>query len=123
MKLSLLTWIAVVFLGGFAAIARFLVDGFVGSAFGRSFPLGTLVVNLSGAFALGLVSGFALTGNALILIGTATIGSYTTFSTWMLETDRLREEGEFLSAFANVAVSLLVGLGAVALGRTIGAHI
>jgi CrcB protein len=122
-KLSLLSWTAVVSLGGFAAIARFLVDGLVSSAFGRDLPLGTLVVNLTGAFALGLVAGVALTGNALILVGTATIGSYTTFSTWMLETHRLREDGEFLSAFANIVVSLLLGLGAIALGRTIGAHL
>ena len=118
--MTALTWIGVLTLGGAGALARFVLDTIVGSAFGRDFPLGTLSINVSGAFLLGLVSGLALTGNALILAGTATLGSYTTFSTWMLETHRLREEGEFAGAFANAADSLLVGIGAVALGRTIG---
>jgi CrcB protein len=64
----------------------------------------------------------ALTGDALLLVGTATLGSYTTFSTWMLETQRLTEDGELGPAVANVLVSLIVGLGAIALGRTLGAH-
>ena len=57
------------------------------------FPWGTLAVNISGAFALGLVAGLALHGDALLLAGTSLLGSYTTFSTWMLETYRLGEEG------------------------------
>jgi CrcB protein len=115
------TWVAVAVLGGVGAIARFVIDQVVSRALGRGFPVGTLAVNLTGAFLLGLLTGLALTGDALILAGTATLGSYTTFSTWMLETDRLREDGELAPAAANLAVSLIVGLGAVALGRTLGA--
>lgn len=123
MKLGLLTWIEVAALGGIGAIARFAIDAVIASAFGRGFPIGTLVVNLTGAVALGLVTGLALSGDSLILAGTATIGSYTTFSTWMLETHRLREEGEFGSAALNVVISVFAGLGAVALGRTLGVHL
>ena len=47
------TWIAVTLVGGAGAVARFVIDGEVGRRFGASFPLGTLVVNLSGAFLLG----------------------------------------------------------------------
>jgi CrcB protein len=117
-----LTWLAVLVLGGIGALARFVIDAIIAAAFGRDFPLGTLVINITGAFALGLVTGLALTGDAAVLAGTALLGSYTTFSTWMLETHRLREEGEFLRALANTLISLAFGIGAVALGRTIGAH-
>jgi len=115
-----LTWIEVAALGGLGAIARFLLDGLIGSATGRELPFGTFAVNISGSFALGLIDGLALHGNALLLAGTATIGSYTTFSTWMLESHRLGEDGEAAAAILNVVVSIAVGLGALALGHLIG---
>jgi CrcB protein len=121
--MSALTWAGVLALGGIGALARFVTDAIIANAFDRDFPLGTLFINITGAFALGLLTGLAVTGNALVLAGTATLGSYTTFSTWVLETHRLREEGEFGRAVANGLISLALGLGAVALGRTIGAHI
>jgi CrcB protein len=120
---SVLAWIGVALLGGTGAIARFLLDGFVGSRSPSSFPFGTFAVNISGAFLLGLVTGLALSGEALVLAGTATLGSYTTFSTWMLETQRWQEEGELRPALANTLISLVVGLGAIALGRSLGAHL
>jgi CrcB protein len=69
---------------------------------------------------LGLLTGLALTGNALLIAGTATIGSYTTFSTWMLESQRQVEEGGVTGAAVNLLGSLVVGVGAAALGRAIG---
>ncbi len=120
--MSLLVWAGVALVGGAGAVVRFLLDGAVDRATGQDLPLGTFVVNISGAFLLGLVTGLAFTGNAVVLAGTAALGSYTTFSTWMLETHRLREDGDFIRAFANAFVSLAVGLGAVVLGRAIGAH-
>jgi CrcB protein len=117
---SFWVWAGVALLGGLSAVARFAVDGFVGSRAGRSFPYGTLAVNASASFLLGLLTGLALSGEALLLAGTATIGSYSTFSTWMLETHRLAEDGETGVAIANVVVSLGVGVGAAALGRLIG---
>ena len=92
----------------------------VASRFGEALPLGTLVINLSGSFLLGLLAGLSLSGNALVLAGTATLGSYTTFSTWMLDTWRLGEGGRRGIALLNVLVSIGLGLGAVALGRAIG---
>jgi fluoride exporter len=116
-------WIGVGFLGGVAALLRFFVDGLVAARVGRDFPTGTFVVNISGAAILGLLVGLGVTGDGLVLAGTATLGSYTTFSTWMLESQRLVEDGEFAIAAGNVLVSLAVGLGAVALGRFIGGHL
>jgi fluoride exporter len=118
--MSAAIWIAVAALGALGAVARLLVEDVVSSRLPLTFPVGTLAVNLSGAFILGLLTGVALTGNALLLAGSATIGSYTTFSTWMLETHSLSEDGRRTAAMTNVLVSVLVGLGAVALGRALG---
>lgn len=117
------TWIGVAACGGVGAAARFLTGGWVDARFGRELPLGTFVVNVSGSFVLGLLDGLALSGNAMILAGTATIGAYTTFSTWMLETHRLAEEGDFLMAALNVGSSILIGFGAVVLGHLLGEHL
>jgi CrcB protein len=114
-------WLAVGVLGGLGALARFLLDALVSSASGARFPLGTLLVNLSGALVLGLLVGIALSGEEYLLAGTAVIGSYTTFSTWMLESHRLAEDGLRWLLWANVALSLVLGVGAAALGRLLGA--
>jgi CrcB protein len=118
---SPLVWVAVALLGGAGAIGRFALDTLVSARFGRDFPLGTLAVNLSGAFLLGLLVGASVRGDGYLLAGTATLGSYTTFSTWMLETQRLGEDGELGGLALNVALSAAVGLGAAALGRALGA--
>jgi CrcB protein len=118
--MSFWIWTGVALLGGSSAVARFAVDASVASRAGRSFPFGTLAVNASASFLLGVVVGLALTGDALLLAGAATLGSYSTFSTWMLETHRLSEAGKTGAAIANVLVSLAVGLAAAVLGRLIG---
>ena len=73
--MSALTWGAVAGLGGAGAILRFLIDTMITTRTGCSFPLGTLAVNVSGAAALGLVTGLGLSGSALLLGGAATLGS------------------------------------------------
>jgi fluoride exporter len=117
------TWIAVALLGGAAACARFFVVSLVSRLAGGNLPLGVLAVNVSGSLLLGLLVGLAVGGELLALAGTATLGSYTTFSTWMFETQRLAQGSRRRAALANVVVSLLLGLTAVALGRTIGAQL
>lgn len=118
--MNLLDWFGVAVLGGIGAIGRFLLDSQISTRLGRDFPYGTLVVNLIGAFVLGLFAGLALTGTGSTLLGTAAIGSFTTFSTWMLETHRLREDSEFRPAALNILVSLAAGLLAAELGRLLG---
>jgi len=110
-------WIGVGLLGGFGAVARFLVDAVVSALARGEFPLGTFVVNITGAALLGACAGAALHGDALLLVGTAVLGSYTTFSTWAFESHRLGEDGQAALLFVNLALSLAVGLGAVAAGR------
>jgi fluoride exporter len=121
--LTVLVWTGVLLAGGAGAVARFYVDAIVSSAAGRDFPFGTLVVNVSGAVILGLLTGLALSSNLALVAGTGVIGSYTTFSTWMLETQRLEEERQHRKVLANVVVSLVLGVAAAALGRLIGAHL
>lgn len=113
-------WIAVAVLGGLGSIARFVLDRALIARLGSGFPFGTLAVNVSGAFLLGLLVGASLRGDAYLLAGTAVLGSYTTFSAWMLESHRLGEDGERAGLLANIVLSAVIGLGAVALGRLIG---
>ena len=115
-------WVGVALLGGVGANARFLVHGLVAARTRGSFPLPVLVVNVSGSLLLGLLAGVPLERNALLLAGTATLGSYTTFSTWMLETRQLSHDENRAAAVLNVLVSLALGIGAVALGRLIAGH-
>lgn len=119
----MLIWAAVVLIGGAGSVIRFLADGAVASATRRDFPLGTMAVNLSGAVILGLVTGLALGHEQALLAGTAAVGSYTTFSTWMLETQRLAEDRQHRRAAVNVIASLVLGVAAAALGRAIGAQL
>jgi CrcB protein len=113
-------WIAVGALGGAGAILRFVIDGVVTERLSREFPWGTFAVNVSGAFVLGLLAGASVGGRASLLAGTATVGAYTTFSTWMLESHRLGQDGERRLLLANLLVSLLVGFGAAELGHLVG---
>lgn len=113
-------WSGVALLGGAGAIARFLVSAAVARRSEGWFPWGTLAVNLSGTALLGLLAGLALHGDALTLAGGGLLGSYTTFSTWMLDSERLAEHHSGRALAANVAGSVLLGLAAIALGRALG---
>ncbi|MGH3855197.1 MAG: fluoride efflux transporter CrcB [Pseudonocardiaceae bacterium] len=121
--MTALVWMGVVVIGGTGSVLRFLVDGAISSRTGSAFPYGTLVVNLSGAVLLGLLTGLALRPEVALLAGTAAVGSYTTFSTWMFETQRLGEDRQVRYLAANVLVSLVVGVAAAALGRLMGAEL
>jgi fluoride exporter len=118
---SALVVVGVGIVGGLAAVARFLLDEAIGRRAGRAFPFGILAVNLSGALALGVVAGVALQGDAYRLVAGGLIGTYTTFSTWVFDSHRLGEEGRPRLGALNIAVSLLLGLVAVWLGRRAGA--
>jgi fluoride exporter len=117
--MSAATWAALGLVGGAGALARFLLDALV-SERGDSFPLGTLAVNLSGAVLLGLLAGIALDGGARTVVASGALGSYTTFSTWMLESHRLGETARPRLLWLNLVLSLAAGLIAVAIGHLIG---
>jgi fluoride exporter len=118
---SVLIWCGVAVLGGLGAIARFELDGLVQGRLDTEFPFGSFVVNGLGSLALGVLIGLHLTGSDLLLAGVAALGSFTTFSTWMLETQRLAEDGEGGLAVANIVGSIVFGLAAAGAGWLIGA--
>ena len=115
--MTIAVWGGVVLLGGTGAVLRFLVDRAVARRVARPFPFGTLTVNLTGAVLLGLLSGLTLSHHVSLLAGTAFVGSYTTFSTWMLETQRLAEERQIWPAVANIVVSVMLGVAAAMAGQ------
>jgi CrcB protein len=108
-------------LGGCGAVARFLLDGAAGRRWPGAFPVGILVVNVLGSFLVGLLAGLVLGADAYRLAATAALGSFTTFSTWTLDSERLIEERRVELALANILVSLALGLFAVWAGRELGA--
>jgi fluoride exporter len=121
--MAVAVWTGVMLLGGVGAVLRFLVDRAVSRRTARPFPFGTLVVNISGALLLGFLAGLALRPHLALLVGTAFVGSYTTFSTWMLETQRLGEERQVWPAIANIVVSVVLGLASAWLGMSLGVRV
>lgn len=118
-------WLAFLIAAAIGAPARYLVDGFVEDRTEGAFPWGTFVVNVTGCFVLGILTGLGLyhglAPGTRTSIGTGGIGAYTTFSTFTFETVRLAEEGAASEAASNVAASLLVGLVAAGAGLALTA--
>lgn len=109
--------------------ARFFLSGFIAHRVGETFPWGTLVVNVSGAFLMGLIGGYAiaydLPGQAplWLLLATGVLGSYTTVSSFSLQTRALARDGEPLHALGYVGISLGFCLAAVVAGFTLATAI
>jgi CrcB protein len=117
-------WVGV---GGFiGSVLRFWLSGLVQDWSRRDdFPTGTLAVNVAGCFVIGLLAQLAesrgaLTPEARAFLIVGILGGFTTFSTFGNETLNLRRDSETLLAFVNVAAHLILGLGAVWLGRALG---
>lgn len=113
-------------LGGAAGSgARYLISVWVASRYGSSFPLGTLLVNLGGSFLLALLMQVSLTSDLMsaelrLALTTGAMGGFTTYSTFNYETTVLLQEGAFLFAAMNVAVTIVGCLLAGWLGLTVG---
>jgi CrcB protein len=120
---SVAVWLGVGVLGALGSWARFRVGSLVAARRPGDFPLGTLVVNLSGGLLLGLLTGLSLEDDALLLLGAGLLGSYTTFSTWMVETRRLADAARWASMWTYLLGSMLGGLAATGLGWIVGAAI
>lgn len=118
--MSALAWGLVSLGAATGAVLRYVVDQLVTTRVGTRFPYGTLLVNVSGSFVLGLLVGAGLHQGlpslALAAAGTGLCGGYTTFSTWGYETWRMAEEGRPGLAAANVAASVVLGLPAAGAG-------
>jgi CrcB protein len=114
-------WVWVAVLSGAGAILRFVVDAAISPRLGGRFPYGTLLVNLTGAFALGVLTGLGVSHGVSLLVGAALVGSYSTFSTWMLETLLLAEDGRSAAAAVNVLAQAAAGVALAAAGWALGA--
>jgi len=115
-----LTWVGVAFFGAIGAVMRYRVDSAVSARLPSDFPIGTLIVNLTGSLALGVLVGAAVPDRVAFLLGTGFMGGYTTFSTWMVESVRLGEIGEVALLLRNLWLSLLAGFGVAAAGFYVG---
>jgi CrcB protein len=113
---------------GLGGAARLLLGGWLQDRFGGSFPIGTLIVNVSGSLLLGFLLRYALETPAVgpdlrALLTTGICGGYTTFSTFSYETVRLLEDGEYRRAALYVAVSVGVALLATACGMVLAGEL
>jgi fluoride exporter len=111
--------------GGFVgAPSRFLVDRLVNRRVDSELPWGTFLINITGSFLLGLLTGLVITHRLgpvpRALLSTGFCGAYTTFSTFTYETLGLYEDGELLQAALNVGTSVIIGLMAATAGLAVG---
>jgi CrcB protein len=115
----------IVGIGGFmGAIVRYALAIWIGQTWGRSFPLGTFVINVSGSFLIGLLMtlfterySFDPAWRLLFVVGF--LGAYTTFSTFEYETGRLIKDSEWFFAAMNVVLSVTVGFIALKFGEVL----
>ncbi|MEW6116997.1 MAG: fluoride efflux transporter CrcB [Nitrospirota bacterium] len=112
-------------LGGFlGAISRYAVGLWIGQRWGRSFPLGTFVINVSGSFLIGLLmvlfnERFLVNPQWRLLLTVGFLGAYTTFSTFEYETGALLRDGEWFIAALNILLSVIAGFVALKLGEVL----
>lgn len=109
--------------GGIGAGLRYLVDVLVIGVRPSRFPLGIFVVNVSGSFALGLLTGLGagmVDTDAAWIVGVGLLGGYTTFSTVAVESVLLLQSGETRRGWLNAAGTLVAGVAAAAAGLAIG---
>ncbi|NMM16285.1 MAG: fluoride efflux transporter CrcB [Cellulomonas sp.] len=115
-----MTLLLVALLGGLGAATRFVVDGLIRGRRSRVFPLATVLINVSGSALLGLLAGasayHSLGTTVYVVAAVGFCGGYTTFSTAMVETVRLAQQGDYRRAVANALGTLLLAVGAAALG-------
>ncbi len=122
----MLTYFWIMLGGALGSGARFWASGWMGQSMGEAFPLGTLFVNVTGSFVIGLFAGLSepegplLAGPRMrqfVMLGIC--GGYTTFSSFSLQTLELAREGDWLKAGLNSVLSLVGCLVAVWLGRAL----
>jgi len=111
--------------GAAGTVARYLLGGAVYRVLGTSFPYGTLVVNVSGCFILGILASlankkFMLNPDARLLLMIGFCGAFTTFSTLIFESDNLLKNGQAMRAFSNIFVSVILGFLLFRLGSLLG---
>jgi CrcB protein len=123
--MSLWLWVVTAIAGAIGAPLRYVIDGAVSNRAQTTFPFGTLAVNVSGSFILGLITGLVLYHafpvDGRLIVGVGLIGAYTTFSTFSFETASLIERREMRLAALNIGGSVVIGAAAAAAGLALAA--
>jgi CrcB protein len=116
--------------GALGTVARYFLSGVIADAFGQTFPWGTLIVNVSGSFVIGLFASltgpdgrFLVSGMTRQFVMIGICGGYTTFSSFSIQTLNLANDGEWLYAGANIAGSVVLCLIFVWIGAAVGAAV
>ncbi|MBJ7458156.1 MAG: fluoride efflux transporter CrcB [Thermoleophilaceae bacterium] len=112
--------LAIGLLGGIGSVARFAVHRGITREDPSAFPLGTFIVNMLGAFGIGILYGANADRELTLLIGLGFLGGFTTFSTWMFESERLNIDGYPVAAVRNIAFSTAIGFLGVVAGVALG---
>ncbi|KRC62726.1 chromosome condensation protein CrcB [Agromyces sp. Root81] len=122
--MSLPLFLTIVVAGGLGAGVRFTVDGLVRSRVRTAFPWATTIINVSGSFALGLITGVSLSGllpqEFALVLGTGFLGGYTTFSTASYETVQLIRQRRYASSLVSGVLMLVLSVAAAGLGFWLG---
>lgn len=106
--------------GALGSLVRFQLGKIISEKSNTMFPIGTFIINITGALLLGIVSSLDVSKSMYLLLEEGFLGAYTTFSTFMYEGFNLFQENEKLNAFTYILGSLLLGVLGYALGSTIG---
>ena len=114
--------------GGIGSVARFALATWISQRWGRSFPIGTFVVNVFGSFLIGLLmtlmaERFMENPEWRLLLVVGGLGGFTTFSTFQYETGKLVADGELIYSALNIVLSVFMGFMALKLGEVIANNI
>lgn len=108
--------------GAIGSLARYKLGKVIAEKSSTTFPIGTFIINITGAILLGIISSLDVSKNMYLLLGDGFLGAYTTFSTFMYEGFNLFQENEKMNAFTYILGSLLLGVVGYALGFELGKH-
>ena len=115
-----MTYVLVALGGAFGSLVRYKLGKFISEKSTTVFPLGTFIINITGAILLGVVSTIGVSAPMMHLLGDGFLGAYTTFSTFMYEGFNLFQEKEKLNAFIYILCSVILGLVGYFVGSKIG---
>ena len=118
-----MTYVLVGIGGAAGSLVRYSLGKFISEKSKANFPIGTFIINITGAILLGLISTIGVSSNILLLLGDGFLGAYTTFSTFMYEGFNLFQEREKLNAFIYILGSLILGVVGYAIGNKLGSFL
>ena len=124
---NLVQFLAVGIAGFCGAISRYALAKLCGQLFGTAFPVGTFIINVTGSLGLGWLMTYAplragFSDTVRLAIGVGFLGAFTTFSTWMYESNKQLADGAGIQATVNILGSVVVGLVAIRLGIWMGSR-